>query len=97
MACGPGLSTGAIDAMPLEPSVALPREVEPSAKVTVPVAPVPELNLTEATRVTAFPAMAGTGVPVRVVVVGVWLTVKVSGEYVPGAEFKSPEYAAVME
>jgi hypothetical protein len=64
------------DAVPPEPTLAVPRVAAPSANVTVPVVfPEPDATVTVAVRVTAFPAMPGWGVALTAVAVGVRFTV----------------------
>ena len=65
-------------ATPLALSVPVPRVVEPSLNVTVPVGvPVPLVGLTVAVKVTFCPTVDGFGLEVMVVVVAMLLTVRV--------------------
>ena len=73
--------------------------VEPSRKVTLPVAvPLPgALAETVAVRVIGWPIPEGLTEVVRAVLVALWFTCCTSAKEVNGAVFVSPEYAAVKE
>jgi len=71
----------------------VPRVVEPSRKVTKPVAP----GCTTAEKVTDWPNADGLVDDVRVTTVAVFPTVTRVGGDVAGLLFASPEVAAVME
>jgi len=68
-------------------SVALPRFVEPSWKVTVPVAVA---GVTTARSVTGFPVVPGLGDALNEVVVAAFVTVVVKGSDVLVEYFTSP-------
>lgn len=84
-------------AAPLEFSVAVPIDVLPSRKVTVPVG-IPAVGLaTVALKVTGWPATQGLNDEVSVTVVGMLLTTSVNAADVLEPKFVSPLYCAVIE
>ena len=71
----------------------MPRVVEPSLKVTVPVGAVPAPELTVAVKVTAWPKTEGLGVEAAsavVVTVAAWLTAWLSAVEVLAVKLLSP-------
>ena len=89
-----------MEALPVEPTDALPMGVLPSLKVTVPVGTVvPEVGETSAASIMLVPVAAEVGVAVRLVVVervpGAF-TVMPTAEEVLALKVVSPWYAAVI-
>ena len=70
-------------------SVAVPRTVPPSLKVTDPVG-MPPVPVTAAVNVTAAPAADGLAEDVRPVVLALWTMICARDDDVLAATFKSP-------
>jgi hypothetical protein len=85
-------------ALPAPFTVPVPRTVEPSRKVTVPVGtPAPGATApTFAASITGCPKIAGLGDADTVVAVPAWFTTCDKGVDALGAKLLSPPYEAVM-
>ena len=99
MLCEPMASVEVMKVATPPVSVGLPRMVEPSWNVTVPVgAPAPGLTTaTVAVRVTDCPKTDEEGLALRDVVVPAWLTVCEAIAEVLPVKLASPRYWAVIE
>src|SRR5689334_1210825 len=100
MVCVPALSELVLtDAWPVPSRVALPRDVDPSLKLTEPVGwPAPGADAaTLAVKVTFWPAVDGFGEAVTTVVVAALLTSWACDPEVLPLKLVSPPYTATTE